>query len=52
MRIGPYLLLPAILYFLMVLSCAGQEVKVGEAEELLEALLPDRERVAEFERLI
>ncbi|MDP7496280.1 MAG: HEAT repeat domain-containing protein, partial [Roseibacillus sp.] len=44
--------LAAVLYSFMALSGAAQEVETGGAEELLESLLPDRERVLEFQRRI
>ncbi len=55
MQIAPPVLVPAlatVLYSFLALSGSGQEVGARGAEELLEALLPDRERVAEFGRLI
>ncbi len=55
MKIGPPALMPAlaaVLYSFMALSGAAQEVETGGAEELLESLLPDRERVLEFQRRI
>ena len=46
------LALAAVLYSFIVLFGVAQEVRGPGAEELLKALLPDRERLAEFERLI